>query len=527
MANALDKIKTAALAIGVGASTSACAALLALAVLARLASTSLGTAIGYVTTYPIAAWPASLLLWALAVPILAGATVVVVLWLTLANLRWAFRARRIDGPEAAAALIARAATIGTRIFAGRFEGKPMHVSVEDRGLVIGPPGTGKTAFLFNQILRATELRLSFVVVDFKPEIYKTLAASLEKAGYRVLRINPASIDETMDHWNPLADINDETQLTELCAALLPIRDPREAPFVDAQRDWLKAAVFHVSVSPGGSIPAAFNLLSAHADALKLLDIIGRSPSPTAARLARRIAAGLAGGKPDPLILQGLTGALRSLDYLSLPGVQKALGHSDFSARELGQGERPTALFLQFEESKINALGPLLAFMATSVLTTLIDTAGQRAPVALFLDELGNMPPIPNLPQKLNTIRSRDIPTWMFFQTAEQIDMGYGRGAISTFFASSDFQMVFRLNDQSTRDLISKLIGTTHKEKFSHSKNGQQGSTTRSRENGNVIEPHELGQLAPSEVIVMYRGAAAKGKATPHFVDYPEFKRKTK
>jgi len=69
-----------------------------------------------------------------------------------------------------------------------------------------------------------------------------------------------------------------------------------------------------------------------------------------------------------------------------------------------------ALFLQFEESKLKALGPLLAFIATGMLTSLIDTAKQRKPVALFLDELGNMPPIPGLAEKLNTIRSRHLPT---------------------------------------------------------------------------------------------------------------------
>jgi len=98
-----------------------------------------------------------------------------------------------------------------------------------------------------------------------------------------------------------------------------------------------------------------------------------------------LAAGLSGAKPDPLILQGLTGALRSLDYLGLTGVQDALGHSDFSVRELGKGSQPIALFLQFEESKLNALGPLLAFMANSVITSLFETAAERKPVFLFLD----------------------------------------------------------------------------------------------------------------------------------------------
>lgn len=517
----LDKTKSATLALLSGVFVLAIGSAFALQFVARAHGVTMSRAAYFAYAQPVRFWPFDMAAYLAAAVVLALA-VAAALWFSLANHRWTFRARRLDGDEAAAEMDARSAKKNAvRIFGGKFGGKPFFASIEDRGLVIGPPGTGKTAFLFNQVLRAMKSDLSFVVIDLKPELHKTLAPSLEKAGYRVLRINPAKVDRDADHWNPLADITDETDIAEMCASLLPIRDAREAPFIESQRDWLKAAVFHISNTPGGSIPAAFNLLSSSSDPLKILDVLGRSENLTAARLARRITAGLVGAKPDPLILQGLTGALRGLDYLGLSGVQDALSYSDFSARELGKGNQPTALFLQFEESKINALGPLLAFMATGVLTALLDTAGQRKPVALFLDELGNMPPIPNLPEKLNTIRSRHIPTWMYFQTAEQMNIRYGKGADETFFASADVQMVFRLNDAMTRERISKLVGTTEKLKLSTNNVGQ----TRTREKVNVIEPHQLGQLKAGEVVALYRGAAAKGHATPHYIDFPEFRRK--
>jgi type IV secretion system protein VirD4 len=515
----LDKAKTAALAACSGILTFGIGSAFAF----KLVATSYGVPAARVAvfayTQPLRLWPHAMTAYVAAVLVLAIG-IAAALWFAFAGHRWTYRPRRVDSAEAAADLVTKTAMKSPRIFGGKFGSKPFYASVEDRGLVIGPPGTGKTAFLFNQVLRSMKTGLSFVVIDLKPELHRTLTPSLEKAGYRVLRINPAKVDRDADHWNPLADIPDETDIAEMCASLLPIRDPKEAPFIEAQRDWIKAAVFHVSAIPGGSLPSAFNLLSEHADPLKLLYILMRSPNATAARLARRMYAGMTSGK-DPLMLQGLSGALRGIDYLGLAGVQDALGYSDFSARDLGKGVQPTALFLQFEEAKINALGPLLAFMATGVLTALIDTAGQRKPVALFLDELGNMPPIPNLPEKLNTIRSRHIPTWMYFQTAEQMNLRYGKGADETFFASADVQMVFRLNDVMTRERISKLIGTTEKIKFSTNSAGQ----TRTREKVNVIEPHQLGQLKTGEVVALYRGAAAKGHATPHYIDFPEFRRK--
>lgn len=522
----LDKIKSLALALGLGLLASTFASVAGLKIVAAQHQATVPAAWRFAIAQPIARWPGDMQGVGL-VAVAIGGGFAALLWWLFRDARWTKRPRSLVSDEAAADLLAK----GTpqekpRIFAGKYAGKPLYASIEDRGLVIGPPGTGKTAFLLNQVLRATRIKLSFAVVDLKPELHTILADTLKAAGYRVLRVNPARVDPEADHWNPLEDIEDETDITELCASLLPVRDSKEAPFVEAQRDWLKAAVFHVKSQPGGSLPAAFNLLSSESNPVNLVDMLGRSPNPTAARIARRIAAGLSGAKPDPLILQGLTGCLRTLDYLGLPGVQSALGHSDFSARELGKGG-PVALFLQFEEAKINALGPLLAFAATGLLTALIDTAGQRQPVALFLDELGNMPPIPGLAEKLNTIRSRYMPTWMYFQTSEQMERRYGKGAADVFFASADVQMVFRLNDQTTRKLISDLVGTTEREKFSQStgSGGNGTSTNKSKERVNVIEPHELGQLAPGQVVCLYRGASAKGRATPHYVDFPQFKRK--
>jgi len=91
-------------------------------------------------------------------------------------------------------------------------------------------------------------------------------------------------------------------------------------------------------------------------------------------------------------------------------------------------------------------------------------------------------------------------------------------------------MVFRLNDQPTRELISKLVGTTERENISHTESsnsdGTREATSRSLERVKVVEPHELGQLKPGEVVTLYRGASAKGQATPHFMDFPVFKRKS-
>lgn len=522
----VDKIKSLSLSLLLGLMSTVVFVFSGLKLISVRRSIPINHAANFAWQNSIANWPLDFRL-AIAGAIACGFIITALLFWLLYNTRWTFRPRRIDGEEEIAELLAKSTKTVPHIFAGKFSGKPFYISAEDRALVVGPPGTGKTVFLLNQILKSAADGLSFCAVDIKPEIYSIVSSSILSKGYRVLRINPASIDDQADHWNPVEDVDDETALADMCTALLPIRDPRESPFIESQRDWLKAAVFHVKTQPGGSLPMAFDFLSSSADPLSLLSILENSPSNTASRLARRLKAGLSGAKPDPLIVSGLTGCLRTLDYLSLPGVQNSLSYSDFSVQELGKNGK-VAFFLQFEESKLGALGGLLSFLMTGLLSALIDSAGKRNPVALFLDEAGNFPAIPGLAEKLNTIRSRQIPTWMYFQMAEQIERRYGAGAPEVFFAASDLQMTFRLNDEKTRELVSKLIGTTEKVKISQStmrgEGGRKTTISRTRERVAVIEPHALGQLKPGQVVCLYRGAAALGRATPHYVDFPEFKR---
>lgn len=518
----IDRIKTFGLAALAGSIVAALTASLAVKAIAMINTATPAQVLAFAVGQPARLWPSSLLFAAIAA-LLAGMLVLVALFYVGRDWDWEYRPKSLSSEKSARELIRKSSSSSSKIFGGKYAGQEFFASAEDRGLVVGPPGTGKTAFLFNQILRATDQKISFVAVDIKPELHSVLATALGQKNYRVLRLNPAIDDLTADHWNPLDDIKDETEIMELCNALLPIRDPRDAPFTESQRDWLKSAVFHVS-SQKGSLPSAFTVLASSNDPQQLIKLFENSGSAVAQRLGRRLQAGLSGQKPDPLVLSGLTGVLRSLDYLALPGVKSALGHSDFSIRELGKSENPSSLFLQFEESKLGALGSVLSFLMTGIISSLISTSGERKPVALFLDELGNMPPIPGLGQKLNTIRSRSMPTWMYFQTIQQIERQYGAGASSVFLAACNFQMFFRLNDQETRELVSKLVGKTSRVKKSVSKGKGAGSVTTTREEVNVIEAHELGQMGSGQVVTLYAGASARGVATPHYVDFPEFKK---
>lgn len=520
----LDKFKSAGVALIAGMLALAMFAWVSLQLVAKQYSVTPSSAAHYVIAQPAKYWPLEIALYG-ALSFLLAAAAAGGIFALLKNVRWTWRAKDLRSEESAAALLTMSTPKGKpRIFAGRFSGKPFYASLEDRAVVIGPPGTGKTAFLLNQLLKCADDQMSFCCIDFKPEIHSIIGAALAARGYQVMLIDPVS-GTSPDHWNPLAEIadNDEIAITELAACLLPVINERDKPFVEAQRDWLLGALLHLKhQDPAVALPAIYQFLTQPAKTIT--DVLSRSPCAPAQAIGNQLATGMAGG--DKLVLQGYTGATRALKFLGYDAVKAAMSHSDFDMRELGKTGRPVALFLKFAESKAEAMGPILTLMAARIFSTLIDTAGSRAPVALFFDELGVLTPIPNLAKRLNTIRSRHMPTWMYFQAVSQLEDGYGHGAAARFFTAASIKMCFRLDDNETREEFAKLVGKTRdkKETSSQTYGASISNKSTTYEWRDVIQPHQLGELKPGDALLLCRGASAIGRATPHYRDFPEFKR---
>ena len=475
-------------------------------------------------TEPISKWSApfaEMFMWPL-----VGATLITGLFFyVFRNFKWpSGGAKNLRSSKSAYEVVAMSAPeTEARIYAGDFNGSRFWASDEDRALVIGPPGTGKTVFLLNQLLKCAEQNMSFVCVDFKPEIYKKVSPKLKKMGMNVLCVDPVS-GESLDHWNLLEEIDGEdiTSLNEISDALLPISDPKNRVFTESSRDWLRASMLHLKHEDQKvSLPQIYDFLSSQPPAT-LAKLLSRSASEPAKRIGLRLEAGMNDSKS--LAQNGYEGATRDLQFLGFPSVKAALSYSDFSMLEMGTG-KPTALFIRFSETKASSMAPVLTMMMTRILSTLINTYERRKTVAIFLDELGAITPIPGLDKTLNTIRSRHMPTWAYFQTVEQLDAQYGRGAANKFFAAATTKICFRLDDQAARESLSALIGKTKEYKITTSKTESGVSETRSYEWREVIMPHEIGALEKGDMILLRNGKSAIGRGKAHYEDYPEFRQK--
>ena len=438
----------------------------------------------------------------------------------------------LDDPQTLKNLLEKGLKKNEGIFAGNY-GRNLFVSYEDRGLVIGPPATGKTNFLINQILKVADNKISFIAADIKPEICDIVQEDLIEKGYDVAIINP--LKDVGICYNPLSDIEDEIQINELVLNLLPLPPKGEPVWVQAQQWYLRLALLylHFDNDIECSLPEAFDLFMEYSSPDKFCNFIRQTDNPVLKASAEKLKSNLQSSKPEQA---GYGTLFESLNFLNFEVTRKTLASSDISINDLGQ-KKPIALFLQFEETRLRSMGSLMSVLYGHILNCLIDNYKDRAPVALFFDEIGNLPKIEGLAEKLHTIRSRMLPTWMYWQTTAQMAMysNIGFNGAEIILSSADLRMFFRNNDVETQKTVSSLVGVTDQsvESVSVGKRSdvwdffdttKTTNTTISERQVNIIEPHEVGELKQFEVVTLYRGGKGRGLATPHFHDYKKYKR---
>lgn len=410
------------------------------------------------------------------------------------------------------------------VWCGRVNGRDLYTSIEDRAVVIGPPGTGKTAFMITQLLDWIKSGRSFISLDIKPEIFGILRFELEEKGYKVITFNPTS--QTGQKYNFIADLDSPEAIGELAGYLIPSEEGTNSVFFESARDFLDSILSHLKATlPEATLPDVRDFVTKYDKYEDLLKELKKSPDND----ARELANGLALTANNERLLGSIFATFRAnLRFLRYPAIKDSLSKGEFSLSELGK-EKPVALFLQFEEKNKGITEKLLVTFINHMFRYLISHTA-RSEVLILLDELGNTPRIDGLVEKLNTIRSRHLPTWMYFQSVEQMQM-YGKmggeGA-NKIFGACDYQQVFRLNDNASAEMMSKAIGVV--DRVVSSRNVSPGglfeaddfTDAKNLVQEPIIFPHELRQLKKNEVIALYQGVAWRGEATPYFEAYPEY-----
>lgn len=393
----------------------------------------------------------------------------------------------------------------------------LRVTNEDRGIILGAPGSGKTTYLVTQILDWMESGQSFVATDIKPEIWAILKYNgmFERYGYKDWVFNPTDVNS--DHYNIFSEVKDSSEFNEVLNIIIADTDSADAKvFNDNARRLLKAILIELGTK--ASLPNAQKFINSMDDNAELLKTLRQSDNETVSSIAKDITRT---AKSDNLLASIMTAVSKAFDFLDDERIRKTISENadGFYLKDVLMKPKQ-AVFLQFDQQYKSSTATLFGAMVAHTMR-ILQANQNRGAVFLALDEIINCAPIPKFTDLLNTIRSANMPTFLYLQSLEGLNRLYGPNSDKLFLGSSNYKVVFKIGDIATAKEFSDLIGKTETTYFSYSENSSDGvsnsdmggTRTQSTSSGYsestkleyIIEPEELIKLPAHSAVVTYNG----------------------
>lgn len=393
----------------------------------------------------------------------------------------------------------------------------LRVTNEDRGIILGAPGSGKTTYLVSQLVDWMRSGQSFVVTDVKPEIWGILKDNgiFEQYGYKDWVFNPT--DTASDHYNLFSEVKDSAEFNEVLNIIVPDAQNDDASvFNDNARRLLKAVL--MELGDKASLPNAQRFVNSMDDNAELLKTLRQSDNETVSAIAKDISRT---AKNENLLASIMTAVSKAFDFLDDNRIRETIGANaqGFYLKEVLMKPKQ-AVFLQFDQQYKNTTATLFGAMVAHTMR-ILQANQKRGAVFLALDEIINCAPIPKFTDLLNTIRSANMPTFLYLQSLEGLNRIYGVNADRLFLGSSNFKVVFKIGDISTAELFSKLIGQTEATYTGYS--SSRGDSTTNTATGSssgwsessgssestkleyIVQPEEFIKLAPHVAVITYNG----------------------
>ena len=403
---------------------------------------------------------------------------------------------------------------------------------------------------------------STLTIDPLGENAWTIAQRRREMGQRVVIIDPfdevnrrygsaAGVRETTTRFNPLLHINprspdfpeDVMMLAE--AVIVPSgSDPHWTDSARALVAGLIAAVIEGSPSGKASFRQVRKLLtSSDAELTAAVRILhDRNPQSFAGRNLRRFLPAVRldkkgnpvldkDGKPMVGAVSREIGSIRSTaDTQTFPFESLALLDSmetDVNAFDFSElASRRVSVFLVLPVDRLSTYGRWLRLIITLAIRAITRApAPPRLPVLFMLDELGTINPgggLRMIEQAYGLMAGQGIRIWGFLQDLKQLQHDYP-DSWETFISNSELIQLLKVNDNTTADYFSKLMGMriAYNQYWSESSvpniSGRQHVSTSAHKSGNwfshteenglefLFRPDQITELAASDSICIKSG----------------------
>ncbi len=155
-------------------------------------------------------------------------------------------------------------------------------------------------------------------------------------------------------------------------------------------------------------------------------------------------------------------ANRNTEFIDSPAMQRLLEASDFQLSELKTRPEGLSLYLCLPQRYMSTHYRWLRMMIGLTVTEMEKVGGRPAaghPVLLVLDEFAGLKRMEVIEHAVAQIAGYGVKMFFVLQSLEQLKGAYKENW-ETFLANSGLKVFFNLEDNFSRDYVSKLIGET-------------------------------------------------------------------
>ncbi|NMP23488.1 VirD4-like conjugal transfer protein, CD1115 family [Sulfobacillus harzensis] len=357
------------------------------------------------------------------------------------------------------------------------------VDQEGHALVVGATrsGKGRRILLPTIGVIGRNRRDSLLVTDPKGELFAHSAAFLRSQGYMVRRIDFRDPRLGL-RFNPLAPVSEAlhdarvwtvaSQAAWDIAHVLSDHGADADPFWSQAQEALTAALILGIADQAPS--ACRHLASVYATLIEAGKREGKELDAWMATFPEdhpaRMAYGSVALSTERTRTSIFTGAATALRLFADPDMAWLTAKSSYSLDALA--DQPEAHFLIIPDDRATRY-PIVTLYLTQVIQALNSRAqrdGGRLPrtVHFLLDEVGNLPPIPDLDKTVTVAAGRGIRLTLVLQDLQQLKSRY-RDAAGTILGNTATWVYLITQDWDTASLLSKKLGeyTTEVRTLSH------------------------------------------------------------
>lgn len=420
------------------------------------------------------------------------------------------------------------------IVLGKMNGKFIRSDKPYSCLVLAPPGTGKTAGIVVPNLLLCEN--SMITHDPKGELWDLTSESREKhLGHKSFLFDPASKDSAK--FNIFAkDIlpKEKDDYKAYITNVANIIFSSKKGDVSASSDYFLSAArsafsffaqWLIEVEEETSLPKIREKLLEDSDIVSTVESM--ISDPNVSKEVKEDGRGVLIAAESENQWAGVMGQLKEgLDLYGDARIRENINDvCDFTGDLLRQ--KKISVYLKVRDKDKKRLAPLITMMLEAITNQLISQMPRKEDnqVTLILDEfvrLGRLESIAELPA---ISRGYNVNTLFIAQDYEQISTTYGKEYLSIFDSNCAYKIVFRQNNHSTAERISKTIGNrTDKRKSSSSSkkstiqiaNNESKSTSISEEGLALVTPQDILNLDQGKILILAQG----NFSTPILADAP-------